>query len=195
MSRHLLVVDLEATCDREDMPREETEIIEIGAVLVEPVGLTVVRSFQTFVRPVVHPVLTRFCTELTTIRQSDVDDAPLFPEALAALRAWLAVPALLCSWGRYDRNQLQREADRHRVHLPFGKGHLDIKAAFAERAGVRAPGVRAALREVGLTFEGTPHRGIDDARNIARLLPWALGKRAFPKKGAAAARRTGQATS
>lgn len=195
MSRHLLVVDLEATCDREDMPREETEIIEIGAVLVEPVGLTAVRSFQTFVRPVVHPVLTRFCTELTTIRQADVDEAPLFPEALEALRAWLTVSSLLCSWGRYDRNQLQRDADRHKVRLPFGKGHLDIKAAFAEQAGIRATGVRGALREVGLTFEGTPHRGIDDARNIARLLPWALGKRAFPKKGAAAARRTGRAIS
>jgi inhibitor of KinA sporulation pathway (predicted exonuclease) len=28
---------------------------------------------------------------------------------------------------------------------------------------------------VGLTFEGTAHRGIDDARNMARLLPWIFG--------------------
>jgi inhibitor of KinA sporulation pathway (predicted exonuclease) len=33
----------------------------------------------------------------------------------------------------------------------------------------------AALRRVGLPLRGTHHRGIDDARNIARLLPWIVG--------------------
>ncbi|MDF2697512.1 MAG: Inhibitor of the KinA pathway to sporulation, putative exonuclease, partial [Labilithrix sp.] len=33
-----------------------------------------------------------------------------------------------------------------------------------------------ALEHAGLTLEGTHHRGIDDARNIARLLPWLLGR-------------------
>jgi inhibitor of KinA sporulation pathway (predicted exonuclease) len=29
---------------------------------------------------------------------------------------------------------------------------------------------------MGLRFEGTQHRAIDDARNIARLLPHVLGR-------------------
>jgi len=33
-----------------------------------------------------------------------------------------------------------------------------------------------ALRRVGLPLVGTHHRGIDDARNIARILPFALGR-------------------
>lgn len=181
MSRHFLVVDLEATCDGAEMPREETEIIEIGAVLVEAGSFRVVDEFQTFVQPTVHTTLTRFCTNLTHIRQSDVDGAPLFPEALARWRGWLGVSAMMCSWGRYDRNQLQRDADRHGVKLPFGKAHTDLKGAFAERARARPMGVRAALDRVGLSFEGTPHRGIDDARNIAKLLPWALGFKPFPR--------------
>ncbi len=41
-------------------------------------------------------------------------------------------------------------------------------------------GVGQALRRVGLRFEGTPHRGIDDARNIVRLLPYALGVEPLP---------------
>ena len=32
-----------------------------------------------------------------------------------------------------------------------------------------------ALAQAGLPLAGTHHRGIDDARNIARLLPFALG--------------------
>ena len=35
---------------------------------------------------------------------------------------------------------------------------------------LRRPGnLQMKLARVGLTFEGTPHRGIDDARNIGRL--------------------------
>ncbi|GIS61919.1 MAG: hypothetical protein CM1200mP2_41440 [Planctomycetaceae bacterium] len=34
----------------------------------------------------------------------------------------------------------------------------------------------AALKEVGLELRGTHHRGIDDARNIARLLPFIVGE-------------------
>ena len=32
-----------------------------------------------------------------------------------------------------------------------------------------------ALQIVGLELEGKHHRALADARNIARLLPWALG--------------------
>lgn len=81
--KHYLVIDLEATCaDDGSIPDNEREIIEIGAVLVETAGLTTVEEYQSFVRPVQHPVLSPFCTELTTITQAEVDAAPLFPEVL-----------------------------------------------------------------------------------------------------------------
>jgi len=40
------------------------------------------------------------------------------------------------------------------------------------RAAKRRSGLQAALAFHDLAFEGQHHRGIDDARNIARLLPW-----------------------
>jgi inhibitor of KinA sporulation pathway (predicted exonuclease) len=176
MPQPYLVVDLEATCDRTGFPVEQSEIVEIGAVLVDPGTLAPAGEFQTFVRPLLHPTLTAFCTELTSIRQQDVDTAPMFPEAIAALTAWLPGPVLLASWGAYDRNQLSRDRHRHGIRLPFGKGHLNIKAAFAERAGRRPMGMAQALQLCGLPLEGTHHRGIDDARNIAKLLPYAIGR-------------------
>jgi inhibitor of KinA sporulation pathway (predicted exonuclease) len=33
-------------------------------------------------------------------------------------------------------------------------------------------GLEQALRKVGLEFMGSPHRGIDDARNMANLSPY-----------------------
>jgi inhibitor of KinA sporulation pathway (predicted exonuclease) len=67
MPRALLVVDLEATCrERAEHRAEEMETIEIGAVRVEPGSAAPAREFQTFVPPARHPVLSRFCRELTT---------------------------------------------------------------------------------------------------------------------------------
>lgn len=176
MNRPYLVIDLEATCDRSGFPRDEMEIIEIGAVLVDPKTLLPTDEFQTFVRPILHTRLTPFCTELTSIAQSDVDGAPGFPEAIEALRSWLPGPVRFGSWGYYDKRQLEQDARLHWVKLPFGKGHLNIKQQFADRLKTRPMGMARALKRVGIELEGTHHRGIDDARNIAKLLPYALGR-------------------
>ena len=168
-----LVIDLEATCDRDDrLPRDDTEIIEIGAVLVDGGTLAPVAEHQTFVRPVRHPRLTPFCTELTKITQADVAGAPLFPQAMRELSRFIdRRDALFCSWGEYDRNQFQRDARRHGVSLPFGGRHLNLKKSFSAQLGEeRLYGMDGALRRVRLPLLGTHHRGIDDARNIARIV-------------------------
>jgi inhibitor of KinA sporulation pathway (predicted exonuclease) len=181
MDNPFLVVDLEATCDdRGAVPRDESETIEIGAVLVDPATLAPVDEFQTFVRPVVHPRLTPFCTELTTITQAEVDAAPPFPAAAARLAAF-GRGAVFCSWGAYDRVQLARDAHRCGITPPLLGRHLNLKELFARAAGDRrSVGNGRALGRVGLSRTGTHHRGIDDARNIARLLPYALGRVSIP---------------
>lgn len=178
-----LVIDLEATCASDDaVPREEMEIIEIGAVLVDGATLAPEDEFQAFVRPTVHPVLTPYCRELTSIRQEDVDAARPFPEVLDALVRWLrGRPALFSSWGRFDRSQIHRDCARHRIANPFAEEHLDLKARFSEVLRKRSRyGMARALVLCGVEAEGTPHRGIDDARNIARLLPYIVGGRPLP---------------
>ncbi len=182
---YYLVVDLEATCDdRGAVPRHESEIIEVGAVLVEAARdqpLRAIDEFQTFVRPVVHPALTAFCTELTTITQAEVDAAPGFREVALALAAF-GKDAIFCSWGNYDRNQLAADARRHEVAMPLPGPHMNLKDLFARALGGRRRGNRSALTRVGLTATGTHHRGIDDARNIARLLPFVLGRSPIPEE-------------
>lgn len=179
-TRDYLVIDLEATCDdRGAVPKREMEIIEIGAVMVSAETLHPLAEFQSFVRPRRHPTLTAFCSRLTSISQADVDAAPLFPEVLESLRGWAYGYSAFCfgSWGDYDRAQLHSDCRHHGVRYPLGTAHLNIKKAFSEAIGsTKRFGMGAALTRVGLTLEGTHHRGIDDARNIARLLPWALGR-------------------
>ncbi len=181
---YFLVIDLEATCDEEKRIRDrEMEIIEIGAVLVDAESLEPLAEFQTFVKPVRHPILTEFCTKLTTITQADVEDAPGFPEAIAYLRHFIdGQDALFCSWGDYDRRQFEQDAKFHKVALPFGGRHLNVKKQFSTQLGEETRyGMGMALQRVGLELLGTHHRGIDDARNIARLLPWVFGQKHVEK--------------
>ena len=180
--RYYLVVDLEATTsDDGSLPPEQMETIEIGAVIVSAATLEVVDEFQSFVRPVRHPKLQPFCTELTSITQDTVDAAPGFPAAFAALQAKLAGrhPVIFASWGRYDRLQLQRDCAFH--HVPFHLApHWNVKVAFTEAQKLRKKlGMAQALKHCGLPLLGMHHRGIDDARNIARLLPWIVGPKAL----------------
>lgn len=180
----LCVVDLEATCWPERKApgpggrgwiEPRTEVIEIGAALVELPGLSARGEFDSFVRPQLNPALTDFCKTLTSIRQEEVDAAPPFPAALETFAAWLAGfggkdAVLFGSWGRYDKKQLKLDCELHGLAFPFDDEHLNLKEHVAARLGRKPKGVGGMLASLGMKFEGTPHRGIDDVRNIVRIV-------------------------
>ena len=85
---HAIVLDFEATCDDRSRPRPQ-EIIEFPSVLISLKSLEFIDEFQAFIRPVHNPVLTTFCKNFTSIQQSDVDGAKIFPEVLADHQSWL----------------------------------------------------------------------------------------------------------
>ncbi|QDT47872.1 sporulation inhibitor KapD [Symmachiella dynata] len=172
---HYLVVDLEATCSNDgSIPRDKMETIEIGAVMVEAESLQPVDEFQSFIRPVRYRQLSDFCRELTSITQQEVDAAEGFCQVFSRFVQWSVgfADPLFCSWGDYDRHQLRQDCAHHGTAYPFGDEHLNLKAQFSKNLGIRKRlGMAKAIRRIGLELTGTHHRGIDDARNIARLLP------------------------
>ena len=181
--KHYLVIDLEATTDDGDgeqrvVPRDEMETIEIGAVLVRASTLEVEAEYQSFVRPVRHPTLTPFCTELTGITQEMLAGAPAFPEAMEALRQAMLVGrwgVVWGSWGLFDDTQLRRDCAHHGIDYPMPE-HMNLKNVFSAAQGRRKRyGMSKALRLCGLALEGDHHRALADAKNIARMLPWIVG--------------------
>lgn len=118
--RYLYCVDLEATCD-DLMPGEpsrglvvtpeEMETIEFGLVVIDQRERRVVGRFQSFVRPRLHPQLTPFCRQLTTIEQCDIDSAPGFLDAMQRLNNFASgyAGAAWLSWGKYDATQIHRD--------------------------------------------------------------------------------------
>jgi inhibitor of KinA sporulation pathway (predicted exonuclease) len=108
---------------------------------------------------------------LTQIRQEDVDGADYFPAVFHAFLDWIGnEPFTLCSWGAYDLGQFRSDCARHSFPFPATfERHINLKKAFSKWQGVRPMGMKGALAHLGLPLSGTHHRGIDDARNIAKI--------------------------
>src|SRR5690348_5364087 len=114
-----VIVDLEATCWETGTSPERMEIIEIGAVLMDSSAGPVSKEFGAFVKPMASRELSDFCTQLTSIRQEDVDQAEIFPVVFWQFVDWIGEqPFYLCSWGAYDLNQFRRDCQRYRMSLP-----------------------------------------------------------------------------
>ncbi|MCR9253634.1 MAG: exonuclease domain-containing protein [bacterium] len=166
-----IIFDLEATC-WDGWDKSQNETIEIGAVLVND-SREIVSEFVQFVKPLKHPTLSEFCKNLTSIKQEDVDDAPYFSEAIENFKSWFGYPEeqyMLCSWGFYDRKQFESDSIIHGLQIDWIENHISLKHQYGKFKKLkRAIGMKNALEHEGLKLDGTHHRGIDDARNIAKI--------------------------
>lgn len=183
----ILVLDLEATCcDQGSIPENEMEILEIGACWAKADG-AIVDRYQSFVRPKLKPSMTKFCRDLLGIEQAAIDSARPFPAVSEELQAFALLhqesAMFWGSWGAYDRKQIERECARHNVPSPLSLPHQNLKRSFAkvQRIG-KEVGMAKACELAKLALQGSHHRALDDAINIARLLPWSLGSRALAGK-------------
>lgn len=171
----LLLIDLECTCnDVPPLPKGESEIIEIGMVfgVLEQTGFIIVDELQLYVQPTVHPVLTRFCIELTGIQQATLNHALQLNIVISQLAGFLEKhdPSAWGSWGKFDARQFEQETASKYLPNPLESiPHLNIKQLFARKRGHRV-GLGRAIQLSGLSFIGNQHSGLDDARNIGQLI-------------------------
>lgn len=180
---NFLVVDIESTCfqdDDADKPygwatETHQEVIEIGCVLLNTFDEAVVAERSFLIKP--EGPIGIFCSTLTGYEEEHLRYALPLKLALIEFIDWCSENKFDLrgspwgSWGDYDRVQLFRECVRKNLYYPFGRTHYNIKNLYSLRRRVRKGlGVSKALNKEGLEFEGTPHKGLDDAKNIARLL-------------------------
>lgn len=176
-----IILDLEATC-WEQYDKSDNEIIEIGAVKINE-AKEIESEFVQFVKPIKHPNLSTFCKQLTSIRQEDVDNAPHFYEAKDKFLEWIGTDNyVLCSWGFYDKKQFESDCKLHALGTDWLSNHISLKHQHGKiRKLKRAIGMKRALQSEGFLLDGTHHRGIDDARNIAKIFIKYFDHWSFPK--------------
>jgi inhibitor of KinA sporulation pathway (predicted exonuclease) len=116
--------------------------------------------------------VSEFCTRLTTLTPEQVARGVTLAQALETIqREYYPEDRVFASWGDYDRNQFLRNCEFYRIPYPFGPTHWNVKTFFSLAMQLeRETGLDAACELLGIEFEGTQHRGVDDAANTALVL-------------------------
>lgn len=167
-----IVYDLEATCWRGRPPKGINEVIEIGAYAINRYG-QVLSEFSSFIKPTVNPLLSSFCTELTSITQKQVDRSKTFPDVIEDFKDWIEVDEvdyMLCAWGKFDRDIIRNNCNVHRLEHDWVDAFINVKERYHQNRGIKPHrGLKATVEKEGFEFTGVHHRAISDAENLAKI--------------------------
>lgn len=177
---YICVVDFEATCEEDNPSDFQHEIIEFPMVLINTHTLEIVDTYQEYVKPVLNPQLSDFCVKLTGITQKMVDEADPFQSVLQRVVAWLQERELgtkykyaILTDGAWDMSKfLNIQCRISRIRYPqFAKKWINIRKSYGNFYKVPRTQTKLStmLEKLGLQYEGRPHSGLDDSRNIARI--------------------------
>jgi len=192
---YLFVIDFESTCWDNKSNAPSPEIIEFPVVLLCLKTGCIVSEFQSYCLPIEQPRLSPFCTQLTGITQSMVEQGVPLKTCLMLFKQWLEKVcrqfkinlngvnlteevegnlknATCCTWSDWDLGVcLANECNRKQLKKPeYFNDWIDIRAVYRNFYNRKPQGLNGALRDVGLHFQGREHSGIEDARNTAKLI-------------------------
>ncbi|KAK0421036.1 hypothetical protein QR680_015034 [Steinernema hermaphroditum] len=188
----LVVIDFECTCE-DDVYDYPFEIIEFPAVLIDTHEKKIVGQFRSFVRPTINPTLSEFCTNLTGVKQADVDAAPTFVKVLENFRQWLH--SYIHPWGENNRAGVMKNfaivtdgpwdigkffqmecirAEQLELKVPHTfRSYINIRRAFVfkykKTHSLSKVNLSGMLTVLGMDFVGREHCGLDDSINVARI--------------------------
>nr|CAD7596608.1 unnamed protein product [Timema genevievae] len=190
---YLIVIDFESTCwEGEQGGWKQPEIIEFPAVLLNVHTGQLEQEFQQYVCPIENQKLSEFCKSLTGITQQQVDDGVPLSTCLLLFSRWIntikqntnmifhgnstqkSENERLCTfvtWSDWDlATCLHNECRRKQISkLDILNQWVDLRATYKQLYNRRPQGLRGALSELGINFEGREHSGLCDARNTAHL--------------------------
>ncbi len=170
---NFIVFDLEATCWNGSSMGKASEIIEIGAIRMNGYG-EITGEYNRFVKPILNPLLSPYCRELTSIEQNDIDRAKTFDIVIDEFKDWMGLydgdDYLLCSWGAFDKKMLVHDCELHHLESDWAKEHIDLKWQYKQLKKLPKPyGLKKAVEKNGFEFEGIHHRAISDAYNLSKI--------------------------
>ncbi|KAL4438355.1 hypothetical protein ABPG74_009778 [Tetrahymena malaccensis] len=183
---YLLVLDFEAVFGKAN-DIDYQEIIEFPVVILDVQNKKIMDNyFQHFIKTQVITELNPQCIEITGITQEQVDNGVILQEAIKQLDIFLKKNQILESkftfitCGDYDLGKcLMREALYKKINIPdYLKNYINVKKVFPlqyypkkpKLGDKRLPGMAAMLKGLNLKLEGHHHSGIDDSKNIAKIV-------------------------
>ncbi|XP_077992732.1 3'-5' exoribonuclease 1-like [Glandiceps talaboti] len=176
---YLLVIDFEATCERDNTDDYLHEIIEFPVVMLNAKTLKVDGEFHSFCKPILHPKLSSFCTELTGITQEQVESSATFSVVFQKFEEWLKEKRLgteysfaIVTHGPWDIICfLHVQCALSEIPFPdYAKKYINIRNMYSNFYKTRRLKISQMLEQLGMSFHGREHSGLADSRNIKRIL-------------------------
>lgn len=175
---YYLVLDFEANKDQG--PIQVKEIIEFPVLKINAQTLKTESEFHTYVKPIAHPKIDPFITDLCGITQDMVEGQPVLPDVLKQFDGWMKSEKLLdggvnfcfVTCGDWDlKTALPANCNYLQLSYPdYLKRWINIKSYFEATMRKRGSGMASMLQDLNLQLDGRHHSGIDDTRNIAKIL-------------------------
>jgi inhibitor of KinA sporulation pathway (predicted exonuclease) len=167
------VIDIELTCYPNGIfpAGEVPEPIEIGLCELDLETLEIRKSMSFPIVPTRSSV-SPFCTELTGWTYPVLKKRGFtFAKVCELLTKYGAANRLVVSDSDNEVSTIAEHCLFHGVQNPFGPSQLNVATLFSILTMQKQNlSLEAMLQHLGMSFEGTPHRGEIDANNIARLL-------------------------
>nr|XP_040124091.1 3'-5' exoribonuclease 1 isoform X2 [Ictidomys tridecemlineatus] len=149
---YICIIDFEATCEEGNPPEFIHEIIEFPVVLLNT-----------------H-----------TLQIDQVDRADTFPQVLKKVIDWMKLKELgtkykycILTDGSWDMSKfLNMQCQLSRLKYPhFAKKWINIRKSYGNFYKVPRSQTKLAimLEKLGMDYDGRPHSGLDDSKNIARI--------------------------
>ncbi|XP_025062361.1 3'-5' exoribonuclease 1 isoform X1 [Alligator sinensis] len=137
-------------------------------------------TFQQYVKPEINPQLSDFCINLTGITQDLVDKADAFPQVLQNAVEWMRQKELgtkysysILTDGCWDMSKFLNIQCRisHIKYPSFAKKWINIRKSYGNFYKVPRNQTKLTimLEKLGMSYDGRPHSGLDDSKNIARI--------------------------
>lgn len=140
-------------------PWRHDRIVEIGIVVMDADG-AIEAEYETLINPT-RDIGPSFIHQICS---ADVMRAPTFADVAGDVLEMLSACTIIAGHNvSFDKNFLVKEYDRLGVTLP------DVPLLCTCRLFGRAS-LRSCCDELGLSFNGMPHRAIVDARLTARIV-------------------------
>jgi len=176
-NQSFIALDLELN-NAPDHSTPNPKIIQVGIAIgdYEMYKSNTLISHHWYLNP--NEPIYPFITELTGITDEDVTTKSVTHEVLLTqLTGFIHrhKPFLNpVTWGGGDSTELKQEyIDRQIPFQLFGRRWIDVKTWYVlhmlTKGKKPSGGLRSALGEFKMQFEGTPHRADDDALNTLRL--------------------------
>lgn len=178
----LICLDTEWTCWQDSLelgwpdPERPPEIIQIGLASYDTLAFSLLNTFDSLVVPKLNPLLSEYCTDLLSLKQSDLDQAETFPQVSENLTSFLSVykqqKVLICSFG-HDWEHFSLDAKRNSISDPisrFSKMDLRLELSSIFDIPYRETTREVIVERLNLAKNPRRHEALFDAYQLIDII-------------------------